>query len=420
MKQTTHNLLILLTQAITTVFVVTVFPVYSQDNMVDIVDRAGFRRPTDEMLQLEGQLRYDVETRISLGLKADVEYVRNLRGSAEDVASAEFNVPMTQAEYDDMQERWAFASAAHDTIIPYVQNLPVFAGVYFDHSSNGDLVILLTEIDTQLTDRINFLTPGGRATRIEIVSYTEKELRDAVRAFWEIWATIREPEVYEVAVDVPANAIRIQVDHVHIEAAERLISEISPVVGVPLFVVVGERVTEAVCNHREDCHSPMRAGIVIRRGTIDGPRCTMGFHIQSGSSIQFVTAGHCSYNASNNWYHQGYGYVGNVQSNLYSNNGMDIMRVEMNNGQASSSVYGSAPWVSTADWPTTGMWVCASLGTSDSWSCGTVSDSYTSWYASICNCIVYGGRSTISGIGGDSGSPCKRQLAIFSHWNSKF
>ena len=115
--------------------VLAVTPTHSQDNLPQINDRAGFRRPTAEVLQLEGQLRSDVETRMSLGLNADVEYVQHLRGSAEDVGSEKFNVPMTQAEYDEMQERWDFASATRSTIMPYVRELPTFAGTYYDHSS---------------------------------------------------------------------------------------------------------------------------------------------------------------------------------------------------------------------------------------------------------------------------------------------
>ncbi len=96
------------------ILVLTATPTYSQSNMPLINDRAGFRRPTVEVLQLEGKLRSDVETRMSLGLNADLAYVRNLRGSAEDVGSEKFDVPMTQAEYNEMQERWDFATATRD------------------------------------------------------------------------------------------------------------------------------------------------------------------------------------------------------------------------------------------------------------------------------------------------------------------
>lgn len=379
---------------------------HSQGSQIN--DRASFRRPTAEVLQLPTQLRSDVETRMSLGLNADVAYVQNLRGSAEDVGSEKFNVPMTQAENDEMQERWDFASATRDTIMPYVRQLPTFAGAYYDHSSNGDLIILLTAVDSQISDQISSLAQEGRDTRIETVDYTQNQLRDAVKSVWQVWPKVGGPEIYGIAVDVPANAVRIEVDAENLTIAEKMVSEASTIVGVPMFATVGEKEVESSCNHREDCHSPMKGGIITRKGSVTGKECTMGFHIQSGSDVQFVTSGHCGYSGSDYRYHQGYGstgYVGAEQATLYGNNGIDIMRVQMSDSQASESLYDSAAAINAVDWPTTGMWVCASLGMSNSWSCGTVSDNYTSWTGAQCSCTIYGGSSTRTIIGGDSGSP---------------
>lgn len=380
---------------------------HSQGSQIN--DRASFRRPTAEVLQLPTQLRGDVETRMSLGLNADVAYVQNLRGSPEDVGSEKFNVPMTQAENDEMQERWDFASATRDTIMPYVRELPTFAGAYYDHSSNGDLIILLTDVDSQISDQISSLAPEGRDTRIEIVDYTQTQLREAVKTVWQVWPKIGAPEIYAIAVDVPANAIRIEVDAKNLTIAENLVSQVSTIVGVPMFATVGKQPVETACSSRHICHSPMKAGTVHRKGSLNSSyRCTMGFHVQSGSDVQFVTAGHCSHSGSNDWYHVTYGndgYVGSKQATLYSSNGIDIMRVQMDDSQASKSVFGSAAAINAVDWPTTGMWVCASLGISGSWSCGNVSDNYTSWTGDECDCTIYGGDSTISSYYNDSGSP---------------
>lgn len=223
---------------------------------------------------------------------------------------------------------------------------------------------------------------------------------------WEIWPAIGGPEIYAVAVDVPANAVRVEVDAANLDLAEKLVSEVSATIGVPTFVTLGEKAFTTACSNRDNCYSPMKGGIVIRKGSTSGSRCTMGFHVVSGSDVQFVTAGHCGYSGSNYWYHQGYGYIGSEQATLYGNNGIDIMRVQMSNSQASESLYDSAAAINAVDWPTTGMWVCASLGVSNSWSCGTVSDNYTSWTDDKCiGCVIYGGDTTHSTIGGDSGAP---------------
>lgn len=388
-----------------TLLMLTVAPTHSQETPPQINDRAGFRRPTVEVLQLEGQIRGDVETRMSLGLNADVEYVQNLRGSAEDVGSDLFNVPMTQTELDEMQERWDFASATRDTVLPFVRELPTFAGAYYDHSSNGDLIILLTAAEADVRNEISSLAPAGRETRVEIVDYTQLELRESIRMVQEVWPTVGGPEIYTVAVDEPANAIRVEVNLSDLAYAEKVINELASIIRVPMFATVGEKPIETVCTGRENCYSPMKGGIVIRKGSTAGARCTMGFHVITGSDVQFVTAGHCGYSGSNNWYHQGYGYVGSEQTSLYGNNGIDIMRIQMSNGQASESLYDSAAAINAVDWPITGMWVCASLGVSNSWSCGTVSDNYTSWTGAACNCTIYGGDTTHSIIDGDSGAP---------------
>lgn len=405
MKKTYHSLSIFGLLAIIMLLTLTVTPSYSQESLPEINDRAQFRRPTVEVLQLEGQLRSDIETRMSLGLNTDIAYVQDLRGSAEDVGSERFNVPMTQAEYEEMQARWDFASATRTTILPYVRELATFGGAYYDHSSNGDLVILLTAIDDKTRNEVDALAPKGRDTHIILVDYTQDELREAISVVWDLWANANGPEVYGLAVDVPANAIRIEVGLSDLDKAEKVIGELSSTIGVPMFATVGEKPVETACNSRDDCHSPMKAGIVIRKGSTNGLRCTMGFQIASGSDVQFITAGHCGYSGSNYWYHQGKGYVGSEQATLYSNNGIDVMRVQMSNSQASDSLYDSAASINVVDWPTTGLWVCASLGRSDSWSCGTVSDNYTSWTGASCSCTIYGGDTTISSQGGDSGSP---------------
>lgn len=88
---------------------------------------------------------------------------------------------MTQTELDEMQERWDFASATRDTVLPFVRELPTFAGAYYDHSSNGDLIILLTAAEADVRNEISSLAPAGRETRVEIVDYTQLELRESIR-----------------------------------------------------------------------------------------------------------------------------------------------------------------------------------------------------------------------------------------------
>ena len=373
----------------------------------DFVDRAAFRRPTGEILELEGDIRGAVESRAALGLNADPEFVQALRGSPEDVGTERFGIPMTEEETTEIEARFIFADKAQQTVLPYVESLPTFGGAFFDHQARGELVILLTATDDAVLEKIHSLAPEGRSARVEMVQYTQAQLSEAVPQAWEAWRAAGGPEAYAISVDTPANAIRIDVDPAEFAEAEKLVDEMRAAIGVPVFIGIGERPEEAVCTNRDNCYSPMKAGIVIRKGSLNSnTKCTMGFNIQVGSDEQFMTAGHCGYSGSNNWYHQGYGVVGTEQSTFYYEGGRDIMSVQISDSQDSSLIYNRSTPVNDSQWPITGEGVCASRGVSTTaWVCGTITDSYTSWTGGNCGCTIYGADSSIAFVVGDSGSP---------------
>ncbi len=374
----------------------------------DIVDRAAFRRPTQEILELEGELRSAVESRKALGLNADPAYVEALRGSPEDAGTARFGLPLTAGELAEVEARYTFAAATREKVLPFVEKLPTFAGAYFDHQASGELVILLTAADQVVLNEIQALAPEGRPTRVEIVQYTQAQLRAAVPKTWEVWKATGAPEAYAISVDTPANAIRIDVAPENLETAEKFVDEVSTAVGVPVFIGIRERSEETICVTRNNCHSPMKAGIVIRKGsTTSSSLCTMAFHIQVGTDEQFVTAGHCGYSGSNNWYHQGYGLIGSEQNTQYYGGGRDIMTVQISDSQDSSMVYNRTTEISAAWLPYVGEGVCTARGVgSPAWVCGTIQDDFTSWTGTACSCTVYGADDSMAwGTGGDSGSP---------------
>ena len=371
-----------------------------------IVDRAAFRRPTQQILELEGDLRGAIESRAALGLNADPAYVEALRGSPEDAGSIRFGIPLTEEELAEVEARFTFAAATREKLLPFAESLSNFAGAYFDHQANGELVILLTAADEAVLEEIHTLAPEGRPTRVEFVQYTQAQLREAVPKAWEAWRAAGAPEAYAISVDTPANAIRIDVAPDNLEAADKFVERVSAAIGVPVFIGIGEQPEETVCTNRDNCYSPMRAGIAIRIGSITGARCTMAFHIQVGTDEQFVTSGHCGYSGSNNWYHQGFGLIGSEQNTLYYAGGQDIMTVQISDSQDSSKVYNRTTEISASWVPYTGEGVCASRGVSATiWVCGVVLDNTSSWIGGDCSCTVYGADSSISFSGGDSGSP---------------
>ena len=405
----------------------------SEKQSEQIKDRAGYRRPTVEMLKLEDKLQADVQIRSALGLNANPEYVATLRQTSLGEESNRFNIPLTAEEAAEVAERFAFASATRKAVLPYAESLPTFAGAFYNHQANGELVILLTEASDEVLAEISALAPTPqdaapkddgsveaasvvpyRATRVEVVEHTEEQLRAALPQVREAWVAMGGPEAYAIAVDTPANAVRIDVDPTQFEVAKSLAPRLGETLAVPVFFDVGERPEDAACSSRTNCTSPMRAGTVIRQGSTTGPGCTMGFHTQVGSDERFVTAGHCGYTGSNNWFHAGYtgnggcgtGCIGSELITQYYNNGRDIMVVQMPDDQDSSYLYAIGTPVTEPRDPTVGQGICAARGFSSvGWKCGVVENAYTSWTSPTCNCTIYGGDSNLARVTGDSGSP---------------
>ncbi len=162
----------------------------------------------------------------------------------------------------------------------------------------------------------------------------------------------------------------------------------------------------------------MRAGIRIYQGA-NPPNeqggCTMAFHIVDSGDEQFLTAGHCGFGGSNNWFHPGYGAVkvGSELGTLYAANGHDAMRVQMSDAQDSNRIYLDTQLVTTSRNPIQGEGVCASLGFDGSFDCGTVVDSVDTWIGEACGCVINGADSDgITIIPGDSGSPMVNNVSV--------
>jgi len=224
--------------------------------------------------------------------------------------------------------------------------------------------------------------------------------------------------LFAVAVDVRANRLRVKVDAASTGAVEAQLPSLVELLGVPITAEVGSPGIEEDCISRDDCHDPFKAGIRIRKGSASSSSiCTMAFHtVMGGDNETFVTAGHCGYSGSNDWYHTGKGYVGEELKTQYYSFGRDIMMVNMADSQASMTIYGEgARLVTGSEMPTVGQNVCASLGNSNIVDCGTINDDFLFWGPSgnACGCVIGGAdHNGISTAGGDSGSPIYRRFTV--------
>jgi len=169
------------------------------------------------------------------------------------------------------------------------------------------------------------------------------------------------------------------------------------------------------------------------RGAPTQTHCTMGFHVQLKSNTAtkaFLSAGHCSYNASSNWYMEewagpvGNGFIGSVRANRYKDVGEDCMAVAMPSSQVSRSIYDTSRAVSGVGTPVDGETIYMSAGMSDEESNTNIIHAtvYQSTISYISNeldeaYIIHGARATQwkkadgtnwNTVPGDSGSPIYR------------
>lgn len=284
-------------------------------------------------------------------------------------------------------------------------------GLWIDHMRGGALVVQTLETNQALEARIRAEEPAeSNGVIFETVNNTRAELWSAVDKVWEIAPRIApELEVIAVAADTPANAVRIQVAPDDLALGSKLSAAVQLETGVDVFSVAGERDVETACYTRDHCTSPMKAGNRLHKGSNGGSTCTQGFRVKVGSDWQITTAGHCGHEGPNSWYHQGYGVVGWENSSLYNcstNQCQDIMRIQISDSQDSAKIIFRGTSVTAVGMTPVGYSVCASLGKTATWDCGTLGDDYLTWWGYLAQKVQKGGD--VNGIGivlGDSGSP---------------
>lgn len=359
------------------------------------------------------ELQAAAEERAVFGLPSDEATVAALLTSGQDVGTERWGIPLTADEEAalDLPGRMAFANAIHSELIPYLEALPTFGGVYIDQMRDGDLVVLLAGVDPDAEAKIGALVPpGNREVHIQYVATPQSTLRSAAARAWDVWPRLAAPiELRAVGVDVAGNQLRVYVAPADVADAGPAAVQLARGLAVAVRVQPAEDGAEAACTDRDHCTIPMKAGIRIRKGSQYSEYvCTMNYHIVIGANEQFLTAGHCGYSGSNDWYHIGYGAnkVGSELGTLYQEDGQDAMRVEMPDAQADDQIYGVSSNIVGWRNPVQGEAICASLGKSNAVDCGTVNDDYLSWISSTCGCTVWGADANgIAIIGGDSGSP---------------
>lgn len=368
---------------------------------------ASYQAPDSELASV-------IERRAALGLSTERNGLESLIGTAKDVGSEAWGLPMTAAEAArvDFPGRMAFAYTVGEQVLPKVSSLPTFAAAYFDAAGNGELVVALTAIDTETIAGIRSLMPtGSRGLRIVQRAVTDAALRDAMGPASNLWVQlIPGVRLNATELDTVDGRLKFLVDYSDVEVAARRFSDLASAFNVPMILVGAEPPMDTACTSRDNCVSPMKAGVRLYKGVIDSHNeCTMAFRVWLNNlDQQFLTAGHCGYSGSNNWLHPGLPgnhIVGTDQATLYGPEGYDIMRIQMPDTQAGSGIYADARLVRGAAYPTSGMPVCTSRGYTNAFNCGTVTSASARWFSDTASYYVWGGDTDLPAQGGDSGSP---------------
>ena len=320
----------------------------------------------------------------------------------------------------DFDGRMDYAVRVERDALPKITELPDFASAYFDSAHNGELVVALTSIDDANTAFIKALMPDNeREVRLVQRSVTDAMLRDAMKSSVTSWNLyFPETHLISTSVDSVGGQLVFSIDAKAVSGAANEFARFESALGVPARLVGSSPPLDTVCTSRDNCVSPMRIGDRLYKGVIDSHNeCTMAFVVYTNSlDAQFLTAGHCGFGGSNNWYHPGLPgnhLVGTDQATLYGSEGDDLMRIQMPDAQASNLIYAEPNYpIRGYVYPQVGIPVCTSRGYTNVISCGTVTSIWVRWYSNTGGYYVWGGDTNLPSAGGDSGSPIYQKVSL--------
>ena len=245
------------------------------------------------------QLAEGLRARRLLGLSTDRGQVRALMSGTGDAGTTTWGIPMTLAEAAlvDLPARAAFAERVDRVVFPVLERSASFGGAWMDQQHGGRLVVLLTRHDPPLARRIGaLLGDGGPGYVIGRADRSYRDLLAAQTAIASRWvAAPTHAGIDSVGIDAAANALRVRVPADGSTALGVRGPLLATRPSVPLIVETRAAGRDLACTRRDAC-TPIRPGIVIRRGgrrSADG--CTMGFLITDRRGAALLTSGHCGH-----------------------------------------------------------------------------------------------------------------------------
>jgi len=266
--------------------------------------------------------------RESFQLRRDEEWVLSSLAMDSAFPSAEFGVPLTTGEADEIARRIAVQERATPAF-EHASAQPDFAGAYIDQAKSGRPVFVFTGRRASHQGDLEQLLPDV-SFDIRIADQTLDELRQSAdEAFAEFPSLLDAGvPVASVAPDEVNNTLEFGLAEWSSSAAEVLRERFGRDI---TLTVMGW--AELDCFGYGSCGNPLKGGIRIDRANYNGsgPMCTSGWvgRRESNNALVIVTAGHCLANndgsGSNiHWKHDSSTFGNAVNFHFHNGSGVDV------------------------------------------------------------------------------------------------
>jgi hypothetical protein len=242
--------------------------------------------------------------RESFGLRSDVALIQRSVTDAAAFPNRRFGVPLTTAEGAEMQRRIRVQQAATPAA-EWAAGQRGFGGWYIDQLDGGTPVILVAGDPSAFGKAFAQHLTSSVSYRVAAVANSQQSLQTLEDRIWADRGDLAKIgiDVEGVSLDIPMNAVRVEVAGLTRPSAATLKSRYGAVEAV-------ENVpAETDSCSRTDC-PPAKGGLKITDVQHPAFQCTLGFNAKlvSNGSPLILTAGHClteGVQLSNDWSHAG-------------------------------------------------------------------------------------------------------------------
>lgn len=183
----------------------------------------------------------------------------------------------------------------------WAESVPNFAGYWIDQPHGGVINIAFAGDANLYVSAANKLAPAGSEVRLVSVTYSMDQLTAALKLVKEARA---EPEleatILRIGVDPRTNRVLVGVSDV----TPVLVADFRMRFGATVEVEQAAEPVLSGCVDRTHCAGPpLRAGIAAP--TNAAIPCSLAFLVHKGSSVGWLTAGHCGKTVGAQWFHDG-------------------------------------------------------------------------------------------------------------------